>query len=1348
MKRIRISLILTGIFLIGGRLAANEVTSDSPLAAAEREMLRADTLYWLARSTGNDTRVHIAAQEALRKARQLALEASGAGENILLATAAGIHEADERIEAAEELYRNNFPLAWALRGGHVVFERFDDTDERAAINAWSPIEKWVMRSNPGFEVLPLIVRAESLVPGVEIEGEVIETVMAAGDATSRLITVPPAVLASLVGPLEQLGAVGERPNPEVLAAVGPRLLVVDAVITDTMAEPWPISRITMSAWMVDTESKHVFPSAITDGIGVDVRPRYLFPYLIGILVLFISGGLGFVFRSVPSRWASSAIGLALGGLGLWVGQIALPLLDPLLPDFNSMALNPFDGIHPPMYFWSIAVGGSLAFFAGPGPVILGLFIRRRLPALLDKVDLSRIGPVLALGLAVGCTFPALVFEDEGLQYSFASGFVALGMGLAMVPAFSAILDLRRRESFLQWLCLGLTVTGLVFAFVLISTGDTILPVALTAMSAPILARLSYIPVTMTQAEQIVEGESDSASAGSLSHPAYVAIAEPAPCQLANDFTQRPFHAETWVIHGPKGSGKTRYAQEVYRHCLALRKSTGNARPLFFGRCEPNASGGHDDIQSAYAGLRSLLKGVLSVENLLMNRDRYSRLSGNIDSAGKAILEQVPGVSLLMGLCGDDENENMTTDRLHRDIAHLIECLLEQHDILLLVDDWQDLDRETAAFLCDLPNRLKPDSRGLTLLVTRNDDPSSPPPPPMGQPDHWPCHRINIHPLTIKTAPDFIRAAGLAPPDPQQSAWVLSLGKHPGDLLPVLAALQDQGEFVKTADGFELPKADLLQKIGGRIPEDILLRHQQRLHVLCPDDLLLLELAAQCGRQFTGTQLAAGYGNSMKRLQLLSRLRDIEDKYGFVEDMEEEDLFRFESETLRQALLQLSDRRQGDATVKGHRMREFMREFHHQAAEWLAAHPECGLPPEVLSNHCRKAGVKLHALAWKSDYAAALRAADLGLWLKVEEWLEQLDQSSYPPDQTEQNQVKLLRAETCRALGGQENREKAKTLFLELAREQTLDTAEMLMHAYEVWFEKGDPVEISAMLDFIHRRTGGAEDSRTTQVNRFYTIIGHQRLAGYHNVEARQAAIDQLKALATDLDLASTDETMGKLHCRILQEMASNLSQVAVKKQDVSLYPEVIAAFENMIAQKQKWKDEYGLAIAWGTYASFMESIGEVDKARESLEKDLVQVERLGIRADAARLKNRMAGVLWALASKRPDEKSALQEQAWDLAWSSFVESRRMSREADMAYAAVNCIQFGSSLDKKKEANEISVLIGQPDWWIDSNTLSPILDLDHFSGILQGVSLTEENAFWNDVKNQLIETLYEAKKRTS
>lgn len=1284
----RLPLLLFQLFFLvaPGFLSADTPDAVAKLAAAERELLRADTLYWLARSTGNDIRVHQAALDALTKAQEIAESLGEAGLPIRLAAEAGIEEAEERINAAEELYRNKFPLAWALRGSHIVFERFDNTDERAAINAWAPIEEWVMRPDPGFQILPLIVRAESRVPGVGVEGEVIETIMAAGDATKRLITVPPAVLSRMVGPLEQIGPIGSMPNAHALAAVAPRLLVVDAVITDTMDKPWPVSRITISAWLVDTEKGTVFPAAITDGIAVDARPRYLLPFLLFAFFLFLAGGLGIGLPITSSRFASVAVNSGILLLGYSVGFAGLSLLDPFLPDFGGMALNPFDGVHPPMYRWSLALGGVLALAAGPIPVLAGLQIRNRVLPQLEGLHLARIGPVLAMGMAAGLSLHGVVVDDQGFSYSWVLGIVALGGGLAMLPAFTAFLDVRRPQGQRQWICLLLSTTAVLVAVAGISRGFWLAGGLFMVGVTPFLAWLGYLPVPVETVDSEEVLEDLSLPAGTPAHPAYANFVNPSPADLAASLAENSFAAETCVIHGPKGAGKTRYAREVlnqYRKAIAREP---NPRPLLVGVCEPQADQGNGGAQPAYAGLRALLQGVLPVEVIFSNREQLSRVQDQVSAASRTLLEQIPGVGLLMNLCGGSEEQRVTTDRMHRDIALLLSRLLAEKDILFFVDDWQDLDAETVSFLSELPQRIDPARGGLRILITRNDDPSNPPSPPSGTADVWPCRRVEVPALSEESLKAFLHAAGFRTPKREPLRWLLDLGKHPGELLPILTALAHHDQTEETPDGLALPPMETLENFSELIPEDLIARQQQRLAGLRSEAVLLLELAAQCGRHFTGTQLAAGYGNASERMTILKQLRDLEDQYGLVEDLEEEDLFRFESESLRQALLRLSSRRLQDSSVQAGRIREFMREFHFQAAQWLSEHPDTALPPEILSTHCQKAGTKLYPLAWQSSYDAAARAADLGLWEKVLQWIDLNDQLPFRPEPARQDQLDLLRARAYRALGGQDCREKSRVLFLKLEENGNLDGAAMLMDAYEVWMEKGDGSELQSLQEHARERNQIEKDSRKQHVAEFYVVISTQRLRGYQDAEARKQALDALKYLNERLEVKDSDRSMGLLKCRVCQEIASNLGYFA--KTDPSLKEKAIQAFEDTSAVKQFWKDEYGLAIAWGTYSAFMESIGKLDEAKDALEKDIQQVEKLGIRADMPRLQNRLAGILWALAEDKPETAEKLRAQAWELSWESFSESVKLSLQFDIAYALINCIKFALDLNDSVKINKV------------------------------------------------------------
>ena len=148
---------------------------------------------------------------------------------------------------------------------------------------------------------------------------------------------------------------------------------------------------------------------------------------------------------------------------------------------------------------------------------------------------------------------------------------------------------------------------------------------------------------------------------------------------------------------------------------------------------------------------------------------------------------------------------------------------------------------------------------------------------------------------------------------------------PENIIEFLRALVTKGQ-----DGsFQLPPKLTDEQIKNAIPGEIKDQIKIRLKNLHEEDRTILEAAAEIGRSFSITLLAAGLHQD--RLILLRSLRRIEDDFHLIIDVQKsDDIMSLESQALRDVL-----RENSIITGTGYESRrELFKEMHYRIAQHM------------------------------------------------------------------------------------------------------------------------------------------------------------------------------------------------------------------------------------------------------------------------------------------------------------------------------------------------------------------------------------------------------------------------------
>ncbi|MEC9070721.1 MAG: hypothetical protein VX938_00020, partial [Myxococcota bacterium] len=365
---------------------------------------------------------------------------------------------------------------------------------------------------------------------------------------------------------------------------------------------------------------------------------------------------------------------------------------------------------------------------------------------------------------------------------------------------------------------------------------------------------------------------------------------------------------------------------------------------------------------------------------------------------------------------------MTQDRLARDVEVAVRQQLDQKEQVWFLDDAQLADPETLGLIGELVQRLQddPPPHSLRLVISEQTGEGDNLSDPLHKALETLATSVDLEPLNDDELNRFLQSSGVAGSSSNQRTWVTERAQRPGDVLSVLRHLVAEGETEETDGRLVLPPDNRLQELGDVIPTELVAREEARLSRLASDDLVMLEMAAQCGRRFEADDLVRGLGES--RFAILERLRRVELQTGILMDVDEADVFAFELEGTRQALLQRTRRREGP----GESLPEIAREFHLQVARHQKERRAPGerVAAERVIAHPRQAGPTMQGELSRQMIEAAEDAAKVFSWGRCLSWTDQATELGVAGLELRER-LRFVRARAKMSIGGQDNRDDAR-----------------------------------------------------------------------------------------------------------------------------------------------------------------------------------------------------------------------------------------------------------------------------------------------------------------------------------
>ena len=1208
----------------------------APTGNTEQLMADAETWYWWARASGDDLRLHCLSLRAFELAEGPAAEA-------------GAEAAWHRVDNSFDSVRNVYPLVWWMLVEDPVAEGEDgpgelpDHYQRAIQHGWETparvlddhetprINAWVRCQNSPY-CQGLREAASKLV-----------------DAHPRLQTIPDEVAQAQTEDLE----------PEALmeAFELDELLVLDLDLRDIVEVPREAVRIDLTARILP----ELTPVAVSTGIGVNHVPSRQLDVLFGLVLLLAA------LARDNKRWRGVLVGSLVGGVYGWFASSWAPFVPPM----DAVALTPGGLLRLETFLWPLATGALMLL--GP-PLVVGvglLTVGRRLPSIGDRFSLQGLVP----GAQAGALTVVLAPVCEGLHWS--GVLAALSIGLPAVLASGGVGGLLQRvldgrpEG--TGLSLGAAAVGLPLLFPVGLMGRWWIPVLI--VGGAIAAFCEWAP-RRRQAASPTRVRRATSEGGTLRQPRWVGGGQRELARLVDEL-ERP-QLSVLVIEGAEGVGKTRLSNELRRRLQAR----GDWR-VGVGQAEARLG---EVGATAFGLISQAMAQVLEAESaeLAAVHGRRAALTELAGAAGEAALEMLPGVGVLLSLGEAQDTTQITLDRMRRDLVSSLLKVAADQPLMLIFDDIQWGDESSIGLLEHVRQTLadpEPALRWPVVLVLLQR-PGPGPHLRLSAPDD----RLVLTPFPADGVERLLSGAGVSASAEFAQLVRERVGGSPRHVLELVAELDAAGLLERDEGGLVVPPSLGRAAVERAVPRHLRDLEMQRLSRLDEADLVLLHASAQCGRRFDVGALAEGM--QVPRIELLSQLWRIDRRHDLLEDLDDDESFRFRTELMRSVLVDLARRADGRGVTK------LLKEFHWNVV--LALLERDGGPAwselrdsERVVRHAVLAGERAESHVVRYATRAAANAARRCAWPEAMEWVQVARQPDRADsgDGASTDRLDLVEAKVLNGLGG-EKRGRALELLRGLVESEFVDQLEVVLLWFETAFELRTRSSVTELLAEIHTVRGLVDtQGRQTLVEAvcdFYQVLAEAEDRGVRpgpDPLMAQALGQQAEALRAVTTERGRERDL--LLARILQAKAQ-------REEDQAAY---LAASRESLALKERHGDLAGQALTkgmLGNYFLWWAPVPDPAEARRWLEEDLEVVERMGATSALSSLHNRIA-LSYAMEGDH--------ERALSRALQALGHARRNAQGADLLFAAFAVFEHGLSAGALEQVDELGKQLVAPpaDW---------------------------------------------------
>ena len=1250
----------------------------------------AQSWYWLARSTENSFHYYDNSENTYDKATELAKKLPFEEREPYLSIAvSGKEQTEWRKFNAWDTIRNVFPAIWWLLDDDQTIEiQDDDVEIRALDNAWASIEAGLLKLRiPMLFVYPRCQNHDSC-------GGLRDEILGLANENDRFYGIPDDEMATLLPETWLSLREGNNPSQEDIKALRTslntdRLVLVDITMADEIEKPLRILRVDLRVIIVSLLKNQVLSGSSSAGFvlsHVERRDMYVYWYVTLLLAALVFMILVIRVKGLKDFNMSTQSVLVFLGfvLGITLGFLAGELSGEFAPEWGEIALDP-NGNFPRLttFMWPLVHGAVIVW----GPMVLSAFIllrvRDKLPERLqENISLIIFLPAIQAGGLATLFAPLIVaWPGEGVMIAGALSAAALVMSVILASPIESALGMKLDQvDDVPFLPLALGTMGLII----------LLPFGLFA---PVRGIFSGIPMHYTIAgtslviaavvwkltsnktaslDETTSKEIDFVNfdgEGSIYHPKWVERKTANILRLTETFSLNGFHC--LMVVGEQGIGKTRFISEITKKLEAdnfVITSTSCDKPPL-----------NNERSSEPFGLISKSLGpLLGFGDLGLQQSK-------IDQSSKAFsgledqLASLPGVGTLFGLSNDSDSEAASKGQVIHDVTIAVRKQVKNSPLGIVLDDLQWADESSIELLSELIRLLNDKSEELEnptalLLSVRdsnNEDIASI--REMLKDQKHKADEIILDEMNKDELEQLLVSVGLTkgPPNVVEDIHEYLGTGNPLHWLEFLRGLVRSGQAqVDDQSRLEILVFDTNQWRSS-VPPDLISQVEARIESLPTEDILLLECAAQIGRKFSISELAAGV--SMDRMKVLTRLRELEDQTSVIQDQDNnDDYFSIDSEVTRDVLQ--------NRTLKttGKDIREVVKEMHFLIANNLILNSP--LQVNQIFENCLLAGSRMQVDAIKYAIESARSAANKFAWPEVIVILNKVSYLSSTASQEQNDQISFLSAIAFRGVGGQENRDQARNLALSLVESQHIDLFDVLYLYLETSFEEKQKDDLQQIVTQVEEWKKGIKlEGLSEPLSEFYRISAEAELMGRNRDRiAYRKGMNAVRVVVENFSPSTDQEGIQqkRLLSFIIQSLAIDYSfEQKIDKKTESLIEELFSQSEEL---KKEVNDLQGLAINLGSRGSYhLFTTKKISIAREFLSRDLELCEQMGTRGDMSAIYNKLSMCDWIDANEctDADEKKLLQNNALQNAEKAFRLAVELDREGDRAFAGFAVLEY-------------------------------------------------------------------------
>ena len=1308
-------------------------------AEVVRHLNRAETWYLMARETFNTLEYHKYAENEYLSAKEKAEFLPQPLKDQYTNTAeAGYKQTYWRKINAWNSFRNIFPAAWWYSGSDYTLDYTDEDHLMLALEkSWQGLEGILPETKltPKLIIIPRCNDSEDFDQSTDC-GEIKDQFLNIIDLNTSLLGIRDDALATALGAGWKEFANGGKPSKENIKILGEfyqadNIVVVDIDVVDEFEEPVIAGRINIQYNQWDSNSMELMSTANDNGVVISLRDRrWITPAWIAFLLV-----LSFAFSYYRQKDAQEEDKIEKRGTkyitlnfifffaGYLMSYFAGMLSDQFIPDWEAMALstNHFLPL-PEMWLWSFVHGAVIMV----GPMVLCAYFLlqfgKRIPGIeeiLKTIDSKNTSMVLftVQAGALGALFSPIIVSwyQEGIILALGLSFAALAITISVAQPFSRIINSESNAKTAQILSIGIFGLLLIvpIGFFRPDWGGY-WPISIAILQAIIFS--SVIKKLKKKGEPEKEksnkfGFEEGDKEGTINYPTWVdrkhKIITKTKAQdnkyknkeLREKITQTLFDeaenkkVQTFIIGKENGAGKTRLMHEIFKK---LKKKKDPPWKLVLSTAEQPEK---DHLAEPYSLISKAFGDAIGIANIADKQAKQAKLLEVLSSAESAL----PGIGALFD-SDDQDHEGASKEQIIRDMIEAVREQLNKYPLAFFLDDIQWADKDSLQLLEAMIRKLSQKENENSLVFV------------LGYAINQEFKDVNdiigdIEKLAkvvdLKNfdsgdeIKNFLQASGLKIPTWFGDELFNHFGRDakPEIIIEALHALtikKEDGTY-KLIDEVNHPvlnqtnKESIKQKLNEAVPTELEDLIRLRLNDLHEDDKMILEAAAEIGRSFSVTLLAAGLERD--RLTLLRSLQRIEDNFHLIIDLEgNDDIMSLESQSLRNVLqkhAKYPPLKDDESPANKEKKRELYKEMHFKIAKQMIGDEDKYIPIQIMK-HCVLSGNRLFKEAIDYGIKAIISANNKQSWPTVEFIIKKIkDDNTGIIKYATKQQLDILNFYNAKMLQGiGKHREKAGKILEDLFDSSYISKYELFYTYLKNEFDQKNFQNIINKIDGLEKEKHIYDEPLIAPLCEFYKMLSSFNLE-IINAEKLVQSYQELRNNVESLEIEKVNNQYHLLSM-IIQEIANKITFT-------DLDGDALKAFDDSLNLKEKTNDLEGMAINHGVRSLYY-IIKESDYSRaiEFRAKSLLMEEKRGNEQNQAMGLAKLANLIWTYSEQDIEDKQKKEKMRNDsfhyahAAYKMASEKPESMKDAYVLSAAYS-FNYGKEIGKiKSNVNSISV----------------------------------------------------------